>query len=201
MHRCLARLRADGRSGALTPALGVTEQTAFRTAGFVEHERLLLLGRSVRDLPIVADHPARLRRARHRDLVSVLAVDALAFDSFWTFDADALRDARLATPRARYRVAVVDGRVVGYHITGAGGRLGYLQRLAVHPDLHGRGIGTALVVDALDWCRRRGCQQVLVNTQESNLRAYALYRHLGFEDEPTGLAVLSFTFDDERVAS
>jgi hypothetical protein len=35
---------------------------------------------------------------------------------------------------------------------------------------------------------------VLVNTQEINERAHSLYRHLGFTDEPTGLAVLDFTF-------
>lgn len=126
----------------------------------------------------------------------MLAVDALAFDSFWTFDAAALRDARLATPRSRYRVAVVEGRVIGYHITGAGGRMGYLQRLAVHPSLHGLGIGTALVRDALEWCGRRHCEQVLVNTQETNARAHGLYRHLGFTDEPVGLAVLSYALDD-----
>lgn len=198
VRRCLDQLRSEGRAAVLTPALGASEQTSFRTAGFVERERLHLLGRSVRDLPKLPDHPARLRRARHRDLASVLAVDALAFDSFWTFDAAALRDARLATPRSRFRVAVVDSRVIGYHVTGAGGRMGYLQRLAVHPDLHGRGIGTALVRDALEWSARRGCSQVLVNTQETNDRAYALYRHLGFTDEPTGLAVLSYTFDDAR---
>jgi hypothetical protein len=31
---------------------------------------------------------------------------------------------------------------------------------------------------------------VLVNTQEINTRALALYRHLGFVPEPSGLAVL-----------
>jgi GNAT superfamily N-acetyltransferase len=90
----------------------------------------------------------------------------------------------------------VNNRVVGYHITGAARRLGYLQRLAVHPNFHGHGIGTALVGDALSWCRRRGCDSVLVNTQEINERAHSLYQHLGFTDEATGLAVLDFTFTE-----
>jgi ribosomal protein S18 acetylase RimI-like enzyme len=88
----------------------------------------------------------------------------------------------------------VNNCIVGYHITGVARHLGYLQRLAVHPDFHGRGIGTALVGDALSWCRRRGCDSVLVNTQEINERAHSLYRLLGFTDEPTGLAVLDFSF-------
>ncbi len=76
------------------------------------------------------------------------------------------------------------------------GRLGYLQRLAVLPEHHGRGIGTTLIGDSLEWCVRKGCQSVLVNTQEANSRALALYEHLGFRSEPTGLAVLERHLDD-----
>jgi ribosomal-protein-alanine N-acetyltransferase len=128
-------------------------------------------------------------------VADVLAVDGLAFDRFWRFDAAGLADARTATPQARFRVATIDGRLVGYHVTGRAGALGYLQRLAVHPDHHGRGIGTALVGDSLDWCRTKGCASVLVNTQEGNRRALSLYEHLGFRPEPSGLAVLELALD------
>jgi GNAT superfamily N-acetyltransferase len=94
---------------------------------------------------------------------------------------------------------VLDRALVGYHVTGRAGSLGYLQRLAVHPDVHGRGLGTALVGDALDWCARRGCSSVLVNTQEINQRALSLYEHLGFRPEPPGLAVLERRLDAEPV--
>ena len=51
----------------------------------------------------------------------------------------------------------VSGRplVVAYAITGRAGDIGYLQRLAVDPDHHHRGIGSALVLDSLGWARRR----------------------------------------------
>ena len=83
-----------------------------------------------------------------------------------------------------------DGGITGYAITGRAGALGYLQRLAVHPDHQHRGIGSALVTDALWWAKRRGAEAVLVNTQESNHVALALYERLGFDFEPDGLAVL-----------
>jgi len=137
------------------------------------------------------------RRGRSRDIPGVLALDALAFDGFWRFDLPGLLDARQATPHSRFRVAWSEDRIVGYHITGVARRLGYLQRLAVHPEFHGHGIGTALVGDSLRWCRRRGCDSVLVNTQEINQRALSLYRHLGFTDEPTGLAVLFADLEPE----
>ncbi len=196
MARALDEARRRGYRSVLTPALSAPEQAPFVAAGFRIHERLHLLGHDLRDLPPARQPGLGLRRGRNRDVETVLAVDGAAFDSFWHFDAAGLADARTATPQARFRVAVVDGEIVGYHVTGRGGRLGYLQRLAVLPEHHGRGIGTTLIGDSLEWCVRKGCQSVLVNTQEANSRALALYEHLGFRSEPTGLAVLERPLDD-----
>ena len=80
--------------------------------------------------------------------------------------------------------------MVGYAITGRGAGQGFLQRLATDPDLYGRGVGSALVVDALQWSARRRARRVLVNTQRENTRALDLYRRLGFEPTPTDLVVL-----------
>ncbi len=126
----------------------------------------------------------------------MLEVDGVAFDPFWRFDAAGLDDARAATPNSRFRVADSHGEVVGYAITGRAGLLGYLQRLAVRPDRQGEGLGRALVVDALRWARRHGASSMLVNTQETNARALALYRKLGFVQETVGLAVLERPVDD-----
>lgn len=190
LDRALAAAERAGYLSVLTPALGHHEQLAFVTHGFVVHERLHLLRHDLGRRPRPTTPAARLRRGGRRDVGGVLDVDGLAFDAFWRFDRHGLADARTATPTHRFRVAVADGELVGYHVTGRAGALGYLQRLAVHPDHHGRGIGSALVGDALEWCRRHGCTSVLVNTQEANERAYALYLWLGFVPEPHGLAVL-----------
>lgn len=189
-------LRLQGYASVLTPALSSSEQTVFLDHGFTVHERLHLLRHDLHNPPSSSANSITLRRGRTRDITAVLQLDGLAFDGFWRFDLQGLVDARSATPRSRFRVAWNGDRIVGYHIAGVARRLGYLQRLAVHPDFHGRGIGTALVGDALRWCRRRGCDSVLVNTQEINQRAHSLYRHLGFTDEPTGLAVLIADLDE-----
>ncbi len=196
LARALAEARRRGYRSVLTPALTTAEQHPFEAAGFTVHERLHLLRHDLRHVPEPKAAGSRQRRGRNRDVTRVLAVDALAFDRFWRFDANGLADARTATPHARFRVATVGPTVVGYHVTGRAGSLGYLQRLAVHPDHHGHGIGTALVGDSLDWCRRKGCTSVLVNTQEANRRALSLYEHLGFRAEPSGLAVLERPLDD-----
>jgi ribosomal-protein-alanine N-acetyltransferase len=196
LERALLVLRERGYRAVLTPALTHLEQQPFLDNGFVVHERLHLLRHPLGQLPPPRAADVRLRRGRHGDIAAVLEVDGLAFDPFWRFDEPGLADARSATPTHRFRVAVAGPDVVGYHVTGRAGSLGYLQRLAVHPAWHGRGIGTALVGDALAWCQRRGCVSVLVNTQEANRRALTLYERHGFTPEPYGLAVLEHDLED-----
>lgn len=189
IETAIEELSAAGYVAAVTAALAPTEQAPFLAAGFAVHERLHLLRRSVEDLPAVA--PVPLRRSRRTDRAALLAVDELAFPPFWHLDETGLDDAVHATPSARLRVATgPTDEVVGYAITGRAGSRGYLQRLAVDPSVQRRGIGTALVVDGLRWLRRWGAREVLVNTQEANAVALALYEALGFRRQVDGLAVL-----------
>jgi ribosomal protein S18 acetylase RimI-like enzyme len=171
-------------TNALTPA----EQSGYLEVGFEVQERLHLLAHDLRDIPEPRD-PHRLRRGRRSDRPRILEIDRAAFDPFWRLDELGLLDAIGATPSSRTRVGG-GNPLTGYAVTGRSGKRGYLQRLAVHPDAQGRGLGAALVVDALRWLSHRGCDSAMVNTQEVNTRAYALYRALGFADRPDGLAVL-----------
>ena len=187
IEQCLRGLAGRGYRSVLTSALTGAEQGPFLANAFEVHERLHLLRH---DLTRIGDSPPfRLRRALRFDHAAVLALDGLAFDPFWRFDKQGLTDARRATPSSRFRIAESDG-LAGYAITGRAGTVGYLQRLAVHPERQHRGIGTALVIDSLTWVRSRGATSLLVNTQEHNRNALGLYEHLGFVREPEGLAVL-----------
>ena len=189
LEHCLQTLAADGYSSVVTAALTAPEQAPFLAAGFYEQERLRLLIHDLQRLPPAPE--ARLRRALDGDRPRVLAVDAACFSPFWQLDEWSLQDAIDATPATRFRLAT-DGRdtVVGYAVSGRTHRRGYLQRLAVHPDRRGRGLGTALVLDGLKWMRRRGVERAVVNTQLENEDARRLYLRLGFREQPPGLAVL-----------
>ncbi|MDP1819417.1 MAG: GNAT family N-acetyltransferase [Acidimicrobiales bacterium] len=189
---CVDELARRGFRAALTTALAEPDQAPFLANGFAVHERLHLLARPVQPL---LDPPAvevELRRGRRRDRPDVLEVDGAAFPEFWRLDDLALEDALDATPSARFRVATSgeDPAILGYAVTGRASSRGYLQRLAVHPRAQRAGIGTALVADALRWLRRWGADEVLVNTQEDNHAAVALYERLGFRQQAAGLAVL-----------
>jgi len=137
------------------------------------------------------DPRVRLRRARRGDRRDALRVDQAAFPPFWRLDDQGLDEAIDATPRTRFRVAELDGRTIGYAVTGRALTQGFLQRLATDPDHAGHGVGSALVLDALAWARRRHVRRVLVNTQDDNVRALALYRQLGFQMTATDLVVLT----------
>ena len=195
LARTATDLGGQGVGRLLTPALPPDEAEPFLAQGFTVLERLHLLRRDLGSLPTDAPVVGRIRRGRRRDLPRVLAVDAVAFDPFWRFDLDALTDARRATPSSRLRVVDRDRRVVGYAVTGRAGEVGYLQRLAVHPDHQGTGLGRALVCDSLRWARSCGASSILVNTQLTNDGALALYEHLGFVLEPQGLTVLERHLD------
>ena len=194
--QCLRAISHRGAEQAFTAAMSPRDGQPFVQAGFELHERLHLLSLRL-DGRGRATPGRRTFRGRPWHLRAVLDIDRQAFDPFWRFDARTLKEAREATPVSRYRVARLDDRangpLVGYAVTGRAGPRGYLQRLAIEPAAAGRGFGTLLIDDALLWLSARGVHTVMVNTQETNVRALDLYRRIGFVSEPEGLVVLRWT--------
>ena len=185
VRSALERARDRGFAVAVTPALPPAEWSPYLSCGFEIRERLHLLAHDLDDLRPRLDH--RHRRATRRDTERVLAIDHASFQPFWRLDADGLDEAVRATPSTRFRIAREEP---GYALVGRAGDRGYVQRLAVHPDHQGHGLGTALALDGLWWLRRWRVGEALVNTQEGNDRAVTLYERLGFRHRPGGLAVL-----------
>ncbi len=197
LDTALRSMHSEGYRRVVTGALGHDEQGPFLRQGFVVHERLHLLKHDLRTIPF-AKRDVRIRRGWRRDRQAAINIDNRAFDDFWRFDKASFTEAVEATPISRFRVASAFSpdrpadrtRICGYSVAGRAGRTGYLQRLAVDPSVQGRGVGTALIVDTLEWLDRRGSVAALVNTQETNVGAYELYLRLGFEPIKPGLAVL-----------
>jgi ribosomal protein S18 acetylase RimI-like enzyme len=140
-----------------------------------------------------------VRRMRMVDLDRVLAVDQAAFAAIggiadgalargW-MDRHPFDDAIAATPHIRATVAVAGETIVGFAISGRAKRHGYLQRLAVAPEAQGRGVGSALITDCLEWSKRRRVSRVAVNTQHGNTAALNRYLALGFAEVSPGLVI------------
>lgn len=149
------------------------ERSGFQLANeviFLEHRQA---GRLIRPQPA-----GRLRGMQPNDLEAVLAVDWSAFERLWRFSAETLREALSMSSRASLIEA--EGVVIGYQITTESPFGAHLARLAVHPEWQGRGLGRALVADAMRWVQRRGLEVLSVNTQADNRTGRRLYGSLGF---------------------
>jgi ribosomal-protein-alanine N-acetyltransferase len=84
------------------------------------------------------------------------------------------------------------GVPVGFSIVGLATGLAYLQRLAVHPEHQGGGIGRSLVRASVAWAAARGARSMLLNTQTDNDPAAGLYAAEGFVEVLEGLEVMGY---------
>jgi len=74
--------------------------------------------------------------------------------------------------------------LVGYELSTPTKAGAHLVRLVVRPWLHGRGVGSALLAQAIRGYQARGLTHVTLNTQVDNKPSQILYRKFGFV--PTG---------------
>ncbi|MGD9967052.1 MAG: GNAT family N-acetyltransferase [Hyphomonadaceae bacterium] len=94
----------------------------------------------------------------------------------------------IADPEVRYRLALRDGVIVGYCMTGvlampvddANGV--ELHRLYLDASVKGAGVADALMQDCIAWARAKGASALYLSVWENNARAQRFYRRFGFED-------------------
>jgi len=81
-------------------------------------------------------------------------------------------------------VAEEDGRVIGYatFMYEQADGIGMVGNNAVHPDFRGRGIGTTLVMAAIEKLRTLGARVLRVTTLEHDTAARHIYEKCGFEE-------------------
>jgi ribosomal protein S18 acetylase RimI-like enzyme len=129
----------------------------------------------------------RLTVGTPADLRAVRDVDAAAFDDFWRYD-----ELMLARYMASDRVGLAyrNAQVVGYTLSTLHGSECTLGRLAVVPGEQGRGIGAALVSEAMAAAARDGARSVTLCTQAENSASRRLYERAGFKESPGHLVGL-----------
>jgi len=99
---------------------------------------------------------------------------------------EAIQRAEIVGGESRYRLALREGAIVGFCMTGAlalpvqdaGGA--ELHRLYVHESVKGAGVADALMADAIAWARARNASALYLSVWEGNGRAQAFYRRHGF---------------------
>lgn len=94
-------------------------------------------------------------------------------------------------------VARRDGTVMGYVVVAVnqhrsqhfGMKWGEIASLAVDPDYHHQGIGSALIKRAMQWFREQSCEYLEVLTDQNNIAAIRAYEAAGFRVIYSGLTL------------
>jgi ribosomal protein S18 acetylase RimI-like enzyme len=127
----------------------------------------------------------------------VAAEDVLAIISLWRsvfpeyFDPTKPQRAPLASIERKLRFADglfwlaldPDGRVVGTIMAGYDGHRGWLYSFGVHEDSRGTLLPQQLLAHAEAALFARGCVKINLQVTQSNARAVAFYRRMGYGDD------------------
>lgn len=119
-----------------------------------------------------------IRPMKVEDIDEVLNIEKLCFSTPWS--REAFKAEVEGNHCARYVVAELDGRVIGY-----GGMWiildeAHITNLAVHPDYRGRGVGEALMKGLINTASRLKVDGMTLEVRVSNHIAQNLYKKLGF---------------------
>jgi ribosomal-protein-alanine N-acetyltransferase len=157
--------------------------TLLPTTGFCKIEEIETYTTTDLVTPSGALPRIHIRPAKLDDFPVLAELEVDAFDPLWRHSADALR--RGWQQAIQFDIAEWQGRVVGFqYSTRSHARNVHLVRITVHPDMQGKGIGTALLTQAIQSFKRSGIRSVSLNTQIGNLPSQTLYHKFGFR--PTG---------------
>ena len=105
----------------------------------------------------------------------------------WTLEQEKATLAAADGQRSVFFLALVEGRVAGF-VNVARGQWPKNEHVAelgmsCLPECRGVGLGTALLVTAIEWARSIGAQKLTLEVFSTNTPAIGLYRKLGFEEE------------------
>lgn len=186
----VAKFREMGLRDVFSPALYPGSTRIWERAGFTEHVSLVVMERSLSGAVQKVDNVSFTEEPPWEEIHEL---DTRAFDGFWGMSQLGLRDAFSTNSSSAVAIIRVSGELSGYSLLGSQWGVAYLHRIAVHPDLTGRGHGRNLLWASIGWGRNLGARSMLLNVRRENEMARALYKRVGFADTRADLQVLRNT--------
>ena len=117
---------------------------------------------------------------KEEDIDSVLDISSLSFSIPWSRDSYIQE---LTNPLARYIVAKVDNKVVGFVGTWIVLDESHITNIAIHPNYRKQGLGSSLLEAFLKYCKSQGCIAFTLEVRGSNKAARTLYEKYNFKQE------------------
>ena len=119
-----------------------------------------------------------IRPMTAKDIPAVAEMEKALFRSPWPEKSFEYEVA--SNPHSYQLVAEHDEEVIGYLV--AWFLIDELQiaTIGVKPEWQGKGIGTLLMIAAIEWALAKGASSITLEVRPSNIRAIKLYEKLGF---------------------
>jgi ribosomal protein S18 acetylase RimI-like enzyme len=187
LYAAVERCAAHGDDLVLTVELDSRRSPArYERAGLEMLEEVITYEMSILREPWPHRDRMRLVRVHEFDeevIDRVSDIDQASFPWLWR-NSRAEFNVYLQTPGVEVWVVEADGEPVAYFGITLFPDWGHLDRVAVVPELQGRGFGRETLGLAVDTMRRRGAHRVGLSTQGTNWRSQRLYERFGFRRTP-----------------
>ncbi len=151
---------------------------ALEARGFLLDSLLRSYDKEDYRIPWPGNTAVRVRPFVPADAPAVVVVENLCFPQLWRHDVASFLEVAESYPY--FVVAEDDDGICGYQYNAVDASTGYLVRIAVHPRVEGQGVGTRLMAEAVRYFERHRVWKIVLNTEETNTRAHALYERFGF---------------------
>ncbi len=122
-----------------------------------------------------------ISHARADDLAGIVELERVGFDAAEQWSETAWEEELAAHDRYVLTRLDVDSHIIGVATFSRVAEMADLNRVIVHPEFRGRGIGASLIRAGLEWANAVGAHRMLLEVRTDNEPAVALYRKLGFE--------------------
>lgn len=111
------------------------------------------------------------------DIDDVLEISNLSFSTPWS---RLSYEQELNNSLAKYFVAKINDKVVGFIGTWIIVDESHVTNVAVHPNYRKLGIGSKLIESMLNYCKEKNCTSYTLEVRESNKTAISVYEKHGF---------------------
>jgi len=113
-----------------------------------------------------------------KDIDEVLDISSLSFSIPWS-KSSYIQE--LTNPVAKYFVAKIDNKVVGFIGTWMILDESHITNIAVHPNYRKQGIASMLLKELLNHCKSQGCIAYTLEVRSGNKAARSLYEKHNFK--------------------